>query len=187
MTTVEPAAIPMPNRREFLYYLAGGALLLTAGVGVALARHFLQEIPREGIDFLNVDLLSIPPIDAYPNYIFDAQSYFVQTENGLLVLVAACSFESSYSQVRIQPKWDEVEYKFKCPLCGSHFALDGSYLAGPSRRNMDQYVVMVQTARGRVETPPDGAPVSLEGVTALTVDLRRVIYGAARGSVGVEG
>lgn len=45
---------------------------------------------------------------------------------------------------------------------------------------MDQYVLMAQTARGSIETPPDGAPLPLEGVRTLAIDLRRVIYGAAR-------
>jgi cytochrome b6-f complex iron-sulfur subunit len=183
MTTIQPApTTPLPNRREFLYYLAGGALLLTVGGGVALTQRFLQEQLREGIDFIYLDIATLPAVDTDPIYIFDAPIFVSRSDAGASALDSRCTFEASYNSVGITLHWDDHERKFKCPLCGSHFALDGDYLAGPARRNMDQYVLMAQTARGSIETPPDGAPLPLDGVRTLAIDLRRVIYGAGRGS-----
>jgi nitrite reductase/ring-hydroxylating ferredoxin subunit len=180
MTTNSIPTTPLPNRREFLYYLAGGALLLGVGGGVALTQRFLQEQPREGIDILTINLEEVPRMGAAPYIPFAdmglALTVLSHVNHGLVALSRLCPHEGCVL------RWDHPEYRFKCPCSGSQFELDGTLMAGPARRNMDQYVLMAQTARGSIETPPDGAPLPLEGVRTLTVDLRRVIYGAVRGS-----
>jgi hypothetical protein len=186
MTTNSIPTTPLPNRREFLYYLAGGALLLGVGGGVAAISSFLQVRLREGIEYYTLDIDAIESMTDSPITIYDDQrrrwAHLVSLDTGLKAFRAACPFELSYSAAKVSVGWDGPEHRYKCPACGSQFRLGGEYIVGPARRNMDQYVLMAQTARGSIETPPDGAPLPLEGVRTLTVDLRRVIYGAGRGS-----
>lgn len=95
MTTVQPApTTPLPNRREFLYYLAGGALLLTVGGGVAAISSFLHMGLREGIDILTVNMADLPAIQLEPFAISATESrkfiYLVVLNNGLVALSQIC-------------------------------------------------------------------------------------------------
>ncbi|MEL6150521.1 MAG: hypothetical protein AAFV33_20710 [Chloroflexota bacterium] len=159
------------NRREFLYYLLGGGVLLAAPATGLLLHQYI----KASIDYRNVDgvqLLGefdIPFPGGDPIHKPGFATSLV--EDGLLALSTACTFCEWHI------KWLPFNKHFMCPVCGSWFTQEGEYILGPARRDLDRYVVRVDTGAGFIYTADDGSPVPITEAQAIFVDTRFLIEG----------
>lgn len=165
-----------PTRREFLYYLGGASMaLFAAGAGavvykVAQVRSNFRNNP-EVFEF-DVERLSTTP----PIWFRNAQAFIIVQNGQLFTLDTHCTFVSDRAIV----KWAEVNNLFACPVCGSMFRLDGSWITGPAPRGLDRLVLHVETPDGIVITSDDGSPIAVDQPVHIWVDPRYVIPGPPR-------
>jgi len=149
------------NRREFLNFAwlvsIGFFTFTTAGVT------YLFSLPRFregefGGDFTIGKVSDLPNPDAPPVNYPKVKLWISNTENGVLALYKVCT------HLGCLYNWNTQEVKFICPCHGSQFQKDGTYITGPAPRNLDRFVVRVESPNGQVlaETDPDsGAPLQL--------------------------
>jgi cytochrome b6-f complex iron-sulfur subunit len=121
-------------------------------------------------DVLEIDLDSIPKSLARPTKIAGAY-YLVRLPAGLIALHWLCPHLGS------AVKWSEENTRFECVSHGGRYTLDGSYLTGPARRDMDQFVLHITTPDGTISTPADGSPVPIDDALSVVLDTRTKILG----------
>jgi cytochrome b6-f complex iron-sulfur subunit len=92
-------------------------------------------------------------------------------ENGLFALDGQCVRD------RHLFRWIENNHRFECPMCGSKYQLDGTWIEGPANRSADRYVLEVRTTDETHTTPADGSPISVADVQSVVVDTRHRILG----------
>ena len=182
MSAYPTPPLEKPNRREFLYYLGGASLaLLGAGSVGVLARFLNPPLHGEKDGIFQVDLSKIPARNKWPVQFPSGRYWLATLDTGLCALYAGCTFTvKGIMHETCTVKWVPGNNRFECPCCGSKFRLDGSYIEGPAQRFLDRFTIEVTTPNGILVTPPDGAPVSIEGATQIIVDTNRVIYGKLR-------
>jgi hypothetical protein len=154
------------SRREFLDYLWGGSIA-TGLVGACGAAAWFATPPIGfGKTVFRLDLGIIPPPNSEPVGYPQAKCWLRNNDQGLLALFMECTRDKTLY------KWVEVNNRFECPRCGSKFNPDGSKIPGqgPARRNLDRFVVQVNTPLGIRLTPPDGSPVSIEDATEILIN-----------------
>jgi cytochrome b6-f complex iron-sulfur subunit len=149
------------NRREFLNFAwlvsIGFFTFTTAGVT------YLFTLPRFregefGGDFTVGTVGDLPNTDAPPSNYPSVKLWISNTENGLMALYKVCT------HLGCLYNWNTQEVKFICPCHGSQFQKDGTYIQGPAPRNLDRFVVRVETPDGQVIAETDtatGAPIPL--------------------------
>jgi cytochrome b6-f complex iron-sulfur subunit len=160
--TVEAAVEKKPlNRREFLNFAwlvsIGFFTLTTAGVT------YLFSLPRFkegefGGDFTVGPVGDLPNTDAPPSNYPKVKLWISNTENGVLALYKVCT------HLGCLYNWNTQDVKFICPCHGSQFQKDGTYIAGPAPRNLDRFILRIESPDGTVlaETDPaTGAPLPL--------------------------
>jgi cytochrome b6-f complex iron-sulfur subunit len=160
--SVEGAFAKKPiNRREFLNFAwlvsIGFFTFTTAGVT------YLFSLPRFkegefGGDFTIGKVSDLPKPDAPPANYPKVKLWLSNTEQGVLALYKVCT------HLGCLYNWNTQEVKFICPCHGSQFQKDGTYITGPAPRNLDRFVVRIESPDGQVlaETDPDsGGPLQL--------------------------
>jgi hypothetical protein len=146
------------NRREFLNYALGGSLALLAAGSCGAALWFAYPRLRYGVDLFQIDPNAIPDPGSEP-VIYprdDASFWLSSTANGIFAFDPVCPRDGAWY------KWLPPNNRFECPWCGSKFRADGAYIEGPAPCNLDQFGILVSTAKGTMRTPAVGSPVSIQ-------------------------
>lgn len=147
------------SRREFLNY----AWLVSLGFFTitAAGATYLFALPRfkEG-EFGGVITVgtveNLPAVDDPPDNFAKTKFWLSNTPEGLVALYKVCT------HLGCLYNWNGQEIKYICPCHGSQFEKVGAYILGPAPRNLDQFVVRIETPEGEVivETDPaTGDPV----------------------------
>jgi cytochrome b6-f complex iron-sulfur subunit len=178
--TIEATINKKPlNRREFLNFTwlvsIGFFTFTTAGVTYLFALPRFKE-GEFGGDFTVGPVGELPDTAAAPSNFPKVKLWISNTEGGLLALYKVCT------HLGCLYNWNTQDVKFICPCHGSQFQKDGTYIKGPAPRNLDRFVVRIQTPDGQVlaETDPDtGAPLPLpdDPDAVIVVDTGQRIQG----------
>jgi cytochrome b6-f complex iron-sulfur subunit len=154
------------NQRERFYYLWGGSLLLLIGGMVAAFVWF--SLPKPG--YLTFEAPAIPSRGVATVF---GQFWLVHTlEGGLTALDPRSPDDGCWFE------WVTWDQRFINPCSGSKFQVDGTYIEGPSPRNLDRYHMRVTFADGTLaESNEAGDPILLHGreVARLEVDTSQLI------------
>lgn len=170
------------NRREFLMFAWLASLgFLTLNVG---GMTYLFSLPRfkEG-EFGGVFTVGKvselrPPGSSPANYP-RVRFWLSRTPEGVSALYKVCT------HLGCLYNWNDQENKFICPCHGSQFLLDGTYVAGPAPRSLDQFKIqIVDPNSGEVlaesnEPGPVAVPENPDAV--LRVDTGQRINGKPHG------
>jgi cytochrome b6-f complex iron-sulfur subunit len=167
------------NRREFLNFawLISIGFLMVDIAGIT----FLFALPRfrEG-EFGGVFTIGtvgeLPPIGPTPTNFPKVKIWFSNTDAGMKALYKVCT------HLGCLYNWQEQETRFICPCHGSEFEPDGDYILGPAPRDLDQFVVIVETPDGQViaetdQQTGDAVPVPDDPSAIIKVDTGRKIIG----------
>lgn len=168
------------NRREFLNYawlVSIGFFTITAG-GVT----YLFSLPRfkEG-EFGGVITVgtveTLPELNEPPDNFAKTKFWLSNTPEGLVALYKVCT------HLGCLYNWNSQEIKYICPCHGSQFLKDGDYIQGPAPRDLDRFVIRIETPDGQVlvETDPttgDPIPVPDTPNAVVKVDTGARILGA---------
>ena len=164
------------SRREFLFYVSGASMALFSAGTCAV----VYQVAQTDIDFrLRSDVFAFEPQQLKPTSPFffrEAQAYVVANNGQLTALDIHCKFPHD----RWYVVWVRVNERFECPVCGSKYQLDGSWIAGPAPHGLDHLVIYVETPQGIIHTPQDGSPVPIADATRIWVDTRTKILGQPR-------
>ena len=159
MTTEADLAKKKINRREFLNlaWLASLGFLLVDLGGMS----YLFALPRfkegEFGGVLTIGKVSdLPQADSAPTNLPKVKLWISNSDKGLMALYKVCT------HLGCLYNWNNQEIKFICPCHGSQFEKNGTYIKGPAPRNLDRFVVQIESQDGTIlaETDPEtGAPV----------------------------
>lgn len=152
------------NRREFLNFawLVSMGFLTISVAGVT----YLFVLPRfkEG-EFGGV--ITVGTVESLPNVV-DSPENFAKTKfwlsntpQGLIALYKVCT------HLGCLYNWNGQEIKFICPCHGSQFEKVGTFILGPAPRDLDRFVIRIETPEGEVlvETDPTtGDPIPVPDV-----------------------
>lgn len=147
------------SRREFLNY----AWLVSLGFFTvsAAGATYLFALPRfregEFGGIITVGTVgNLPDISDPPDNYAKTKFWLSNTPEGLVALYKVCT------HLGCLYNWNGQEIKYICPCHGSQFEKAGKYILGPAPRNLDQFVIRIETPEGEliVETDPiTGAPI----------------------------
>jgi hypothetical protein len=171
-----------PSRREFLNYAFGASMALALAGSCGGLAWFLQQqrfVGAAASGLFQHDLDELPFPQGAPVFVREAQAYLSNPGGGLIALLGQCPYE------RWLVRWSHTNWRFECPLCGSKFHMDGTYVEGSAARDLSKGILRVTTELGVVNTPPDGAPVLIEDVQSIVLDVKQPILGALRTYVGI--
>ena len=171
------------NRREFLNFawmVSLGFLSVSLG-GVT----YLFSLPRfrEG-EFggtLTVGSVGdLPAVGSPPLNLPKVKLWLSKTDQGVVALYKVCP------HLGCLYNWNNQETKFICPCHGSEFQPNGQYIRGPAPRNLDRFVIQLETPDGQVLASTDLAtgeplPVPEEANTVIRVDTGQRILGERHG------
>lgn len=168
--------VALPSRREFLYALGGiSAALFSAGTCGLTYQYITRSVPLEQRDGVyEVDLERLPV--RLPVSIPEVRAWLSPTPEGLLSLNGFCSFRQDAF-----PKWVDVNNRFECPRCGSKYELDGTFIEGPARRDLDRFGLWIRTPEGRL-IASEGEPIAIEDAVQIYIDTAIRIPGQPRAS-----
>jgi cytochrome b6-f complex iron-sulfur subunit len=186
---IEGGAIPMTieenneklpiNRREFLNF----AWLVSLGffTVTAAGATYLFSLPRfkEG-EFGGIVTVGtveeLPTEDDPPDNYPKTKFWLSNTPQGLVALYKVCT------HLGCLYNWSNQDVKYICPCHGSQFEKEGQYIQGPAPRNLDQFIVRIETPQGEVlvETDPatgDPIPVPDRSDAIVKIDTGARIIG----------
>ncbi|MBN8637252.1 MAG: hypothetical protein J0M07_18140 [Anaerolineae bacterium] len=173
---------PRPlNQRERFYYLWGGSLLLLIGGMVAAFVWFSLPKPDPTL-YLKFEAPAIPA-RGFPVALV-RRFWFVHTVDDGLMVIDPWSPDDGCGI-----RWVNWDQYFSNPCSGSKFQVDGTYIEGPSPRNLDRYHIIVTFSNGTtVESNEAGDPILLHGreVARLEVDTTRLILGSPRQNAFIQ-
>lgn len=169
------------NRREFLYYLGGASLALTA-VGVCGAVRLFTDT-RQTLNFqaltYTLTLNQIPMLNQTPRRFHVGETgaqnsvWLSHVEGGFLALDARCPHEGALIN------WVEQNNRFECPYCGSKYRLNGAYIEGSALTGLAQYRVgAIKDSTAQYAEALQ--PISLENAEAALIDSTMLYEGAPR-------
>lgn len=169
------------SRREFLnYFLGASALTIAAGscglIGWLLTPQRRLNDPAGGLFALTAQ--DIPRLGAAPLWNREAWAWLVATENGLVALYGDCVFDHFHYL------WNAVNERYECPVCGSKFEKDGTYIEGPARRDLDRFLISVTTNDGTIVQSANGVQVSTGDFQQVLVDTHVKTPGQSRRADG---
>lgn len=190
-----PGVSPM-TRREFLYYIWAGSLLLAAGQTATALLWFAYPRFRTGTfgGIFEIDISQLPAADSAPSSFADGRFWLVnigsqlgndpratnlrQVPQGVQALYMVCvHLGCLYS-------WEAAQNRFNCPCHGSMYTPAGGRILGPAARNLDAFEIEVLDAKGTVigrTTTSDGAlqamPVDVTDAARLRINTGRRIQG----------
>ena len=152
------------NRREFLNY----AWLVSLGffTVTAAGATYLFSLPRFKVgEFGGVITVgtveNLPAVNEPPDNYAKTKFWLSNTPQGLVALYKVCT------HLGCLYNWNNQEIKYICPCHGSQFEKEGEYILGPAPRNLDQFIVRIESPEGDVlvETDPTtGDPISVPDV-----------------------
>lgn len=170
-----------PSRREFLYYIWGGSIVLLLGQATAGLVWFALPRFKEGefggtFRFAGADL---PAAGDAPLAVPSGRFHIAHLEDDrLVVLYGVCT------HLGCLPKWNEADVRFRCPCHGSQFERDGAYIEGPAPRGLDRFHLTINFADGTsVVQDADGTPIPLNGkeIVEILVDSGDKLLGPGHG------
>jgi hypothetical protein len=178
-TTPHTPEVALPSRREFLYYLGGiSAALFSAGACGLLYQYVTRNVPleqQEGVYEINLEML---PSVFEPVSIPEAKTALSIFESGLLALNKVCVFDApNYDKTQVV--WVGINNRFECPVCGSKFKLDGTFIEGLAPRGLDRFGLWIRTPEGRL-IASEGEPISIDDAVQIFIDTRVKIPGQPR-------
>jgi cytochrome b6-f complex iron-sulfur subunit len=138
------------NRREFLFYLGGASMALFSAGTCAVVYQVAQPRTdfRDRPDSFGFEPTRLHPRSDTPFFFFpEAQAWLIPDKSGLLALSAKCTVSR-----QCLVKWVDINRRFECPCSGSKFQLDGTYISGPAPRNLDRFILHVETSNGIIHT-----------------------------------
>jgi cytochrome b6-f complex iron-sulfur subunit len=167
------------NRREFLNFawlVSLGFLSVSLG-GVT----YLFSLPRfrEG-EFGGIVTVGsvgdLPAAGSPPLNFPKVKLWLSNTDQGVVALYKVCT------HLGCLYNWNNQETKFICPCHGSEFEPDGQYIRGPAPRNLDRFVIQLETPDGQVLSSTDlvtGDPLQVPQDTnaVIRVDTGQRILG----------
>jgi cytochrome b6-f complex iron-sulfur subunit len=167
------------NRREFLNFawmVSLGFLSVSLG-GVT----YLFSLPRfrEG-EFGGIvtvgSVTDLPEAGAPPLNFPKVKLWLSNTDQGVVALYKVCT------HLGCLYNWNNQETKFICPCHGSEFEATGQYIRGPAPRNLDRFVIQLETPDGQVLASTDPAtgeplPLPADGNAVIRVDTGQRILG----------
>ena len=143
------------NRREFLTYAWGGALLLVTGAtGFGLFQFMYPRFKAGefGGQFFLGPVSALPPTDAPPEGITAGKFWLVNSaDEGIKALYMVCT------HLGCLYKWEPSTVRFECPCHGSKFSREGYYIEGPAPRSLDRFETIEANGELVVDT---GAKIS---------------------------
>ena len=171
------------NRREFLNFawmVSLGFLSVSLG-GVT----YLFSLPRFGEGEFGGTLTvgsvgDLPAVGSPPLNLPKVKLWLSNTDQGVVALYKVCT------HLGCLYNWNNQETKFICPCHGSEFQPNGQYIRGPAPRNLDRFVIQLETPDGQVLASTDLAtgeplPVPEEANTVIRVDTGQRILGERHG------
>ena len=157
------------NRREFLNFawMVSLGFLTVSMSGIT----YLFSLPLFGEGEFGGEIPvgevgDLPEVGTPPVNIPKFKLWVSNTEQGVLALYKVCT------HLGCLYNWNSQEGKFICPCHGSQFQPDGTYIQGPAPRNLDRFVVKLQTPDGLVvaETDPaTGDPLQVPDDPGLVI------------------
>jgi len=152
------------NRREFLNFawLVSIGFFTISAAGVT----YLFSLPRfkEG-EFGGVITVgtveNLPYANNPPDNYAKTKFWLSNTPRGLVALYKVCT------HLGCLYNWNGQEIIYICPCHGSQFEKVGTYIQGPAPRDLDQFVVRIETPEGEVivETDPTtGDPIPIPDI-----------------------
>lgn len=140
------------NRREFLNYawLVSIGFFTVAAGGVT----YLFSLPRfkEG-EFGGVVTVgtveTLPDVNQPPDNYAKTKFWLSNTPEGLVALYKVCT------HLGCLYNWNNQEIIYLCPCHGSQFEKGGEYILGPAPRDLDQFVIRIETPDGEVLVETD--------------------------------
>ncbi len=171
-STVKPI-----NRREFLYYIWGASMAVLLAESTGAIIWFALPRFREGEygGVFKLDPSVIPAAGSAPVRYPSGKFWISNTQDGVLALSMVCTHLGCIFA------WVPTNNRFECPCHGSKFQLNGKYIEGPAPRNLDRFVLTVDTASGAVSTNAAGDPVKADGATLLEINTGKKIKGETHG------
>jgi hypothetical protein len=163
------------SRREVLNYAFGASIALALAGSCGGLVWFMQQVPKKNVlgGVFELDLADVPTPQTRPVVFTKGLCWLVNIDGGLLALDGHCTFD------RVLFKWAESNWRFECPLCGSKYRLDGTWIEDIAPRDLDRYVLEVRTSSGGRTTPSSGNPVSIDGATEILLYTNEKILGKA--------
>lgn len=173
----KPAPVPPQDvtRREFLNYVWGASMALILAETVGLTVLFALPRFREG-EFggkIRVNAADFPPANGAPVPNNLGKFWMVNTDTGIMMHYKVCTHLGCLCA------WDDLAKRFTCPCHGSQFEYNGTYLAGPAPRGLDQFAFEVYDASDKIiAESPDGNPLPLPAEAAFVrVDTGKKVTG----------
>jgi cytochrome b6-f complex iron-sulfur subunit len=179
-----PLTQPVINRREFLTYAWGAALVLLTAEAAVTSYLFMAPRFKAG-EFGGKFLLGLantmPSTAAAPLPNSDGKYWLVNTDEGTRAIYMVCT------HLGCLYKWNDEANKFQCPCHGSEFTREGHYIKGPAPRSLDQFIVEVvdagDTVAETLETATGAQPPTNVPTTAqLVVNTGKRILGQPKDS-----
>ncbi len=168
------------SRREFLYYIWGASMaLLLAETGGAIIWFALPRFRAgEFGGVFSLDPANLPAKGTAPVGLPAGKFWMSNTDRGFYALSMVCTHLGCLF------KWVPANNRFECPCHGSKFQANGEKIVGegPAQRNLDRFVVTVQTASSANKTDADGHAVPLDGAKSVQVDTGKKIQGKPAGT-----
>lgn len=177
--TVPSPEVELPSRREFLYYIGGiSAALFSAGACGLTYQYITRSVPleqQEAVYKVGIEMLSSM---FEPVTVREAQAALSMFNDGLLALSKICVFDAS-NYDKTQVIWVGINNRFECPVCGSKYELDGTFIEGPAPRGLDRFGLWVRTPEGRL-IASEGEPIAIDDAVQIFIDTRVKIPGQPR-------
>ncbi len=149
------------NRREFLTYAWGGALLLVlgaSGFGMFQFAYPRFKAGEFGGKFFIGPAAEVPSTEAPPLPFTAGKFWLVNTtDEGVKALYMVCT------HLGCLYKWEPSTVRFECPCHGSKFSREGYYIEGPAPRSLDRFATAEEGGVLVVDTGTKipGAPSAL--------------------------
>lgn len=124
------------NKRPYLYISLFSSIMVFGLVSLAVLYQFA--LPRPNLVSLG-PVKNFPPSDT-PYFVRGEKPVFIVNTDGKFIVLVAVPPHPKACQAR----WLAEDAKFMEPCLGSQFKLDGTYILGPSPRNMDQYAYTIE-------------------------------------------
>jgi cytochrome b6-f complex iron-sulfur subunit len=194
----EPPKVQGVTRREFLNYIWGASMALALAQTAGAIVWYILPVFKAG-EFggaYTLDIGLVPPPDSGPAP-FPALRFWLvnigdkgaqvhaagetaegktQTgQEGLIALYTVCT------HLGCLYKWVDINNRFECPCHGSKYNLNGTYIEGPTPRNLDRMIMRFLDAGGKELAATDkatGAAVPMPPSTAqIVIETGKIVRG----------
>ncbi|NDJ87519.1 MAG: Rieske 2Fe-2S domain-containing protein [Chloroflexi bacterium] len=165
----EQVSVPLPNRREFLFYIWGASLTLFAAASGGFLYWFLKPRFSEG-EFGGVfrePPTSVPESGNAPFNNPTGKYWLSNSQEGVVALYKVCT------HLGCLYAWVPNNDRFECPCHGSMFELWGEFIQGPAPRSLDRFAMTITTTSGAelvTNEAGDPIPVTREEIAEIMID-----------------